>query len=456
MKKVRIGCGSGYWGDALDPAVEIAEKGNVDYLGFDHLAELTMAILARQKAKDPSKGYIADIVPWFEKLLPICQEKGIKMISNGGGSNPEAAADAIVELCEKMDIHNVKLGIVTGDDLTEKLDEIRASGIRLTNTDTGEEDIERVRDRIVGAYAYMGCEGIIDALEQGCNHVITGRVSDTSLYVGPLMHEFGWDFSDKNKDKVGAAVNAGHIIECGCPCTGGNTNMWKVSPENWKIGFPIIEMDENGDALVTKVEGSGGMVNQWTVKEHLVYEVIDPNNYIMPDGIADFTALHLKEVGKDKVLVTDMKGKGRPDMLKVCIGVEEGFATEGMLIYPWPEAYEKAQRAEEIFRKRLKLLGIFPDEIRFDYVGVNSLHGAVAHKPDSNINEVGLRIAAKTKTYAEADAVRRAITHLWTFGPMGTACGAPSPSKPHKVIGLWPTLVPREFVVPKLSIREVK
>ena len=454
MKNVRIGCGSGYWGDALDPAIEIAEKGNVDYLGFDHLAELTMAILHRQKTKDPTAGYIPDIVPWFEKLLPICQKNGIKMITNAGGSNPEAAGDAIAALCDRMDIHGLKLGIITGDDLTDKLDEIRASGVKLTNTDTGEEDIDRVKDKIVAAYAYMGAEGIVDALGQGCDHVITGRVSDISLYVGPMMHEFGWDFSEKYNDRLGAAINASHVIECGCPCTGGNANMWKVSPKNWRIGFPILDMNGNGDAVISKVEGSGGMINQWTIKEHLVYEVIDPNNYIMPDGIANFTTLKLEEIGKDKVKLTNMTGKGRPDMLKVCIGVDEGFMSEAMLIYPWPDAYEKVQRAELIFRKRLDMLGVKPEEIRFDYIGVNALHGATAPAPDPNINEIGLRIAVKTKTYAEADLVRRSATHLWTFGPMGTACGAPS--KPRKVIGLWPTLVPREFVVPKLAIKEVR
>lgn len=456
MKSVRIGCGSGYWGDALDPAVEIAEKGNVDYMGFDHLAELTMAILARQKAKDPTKGYIPDIVPWFETLLPICQKNGIKMISNGGGSNPLAAGDAIAEVCRKLDIHGLKLGIVTGDDLTDRLDEMLAAGVSLQNTDTGEDFNSLDRSKVVGAYAYMGCEGIIDALDQGCDHVVTGRVSDTSLYVGPLMHAFGWNFSDKYRDKVGTAVNMGHIIECGCPCTGGNSNLWKSSPDNYRIGFPIIEIDENGDGIVTKVPGSGGMVNQWTVKEHLVYEVIDPSNYIMPDGIADFTKLHLEEIGTDQVRVTNMRGKGRPDMLKVCIGVEEGFQTEAILIYPWPDAYAKACRAGELFRKRLDYLGIHPTEIMIDYIGVNTLHGSTAPSPNPNINEVGLRIAAKTRTFAEADAIRRAVTPMWTMGPMGAACGLPSATRPHKVIGLWPTLVPREFVVPKLTIKEVE
>jgi len=454
MKKVRIGCGSGYWGDALDPAIEIAEKGNVQYLGFDHLAELTMALLHRQKEKDPSAGFVPDIVPWFKALLPICQKNGIKMITNAGGANPEAAAQAVVDLCQEMGIHGLKIGVVTGDDLTDKLDEIRASGVKLTNSDTGEEDIDRVKGNIVAAYAYMGGEGIIEALKQGCDHIITGRVSDVSLYVAPIMYEMGWDYSDRYKDKLGAAVNAGHIVECGCPCNGGISNLWKESPENWKIGFPIIEMDENGDAVITKVPGSGGLVNKTTIKEHLVYEVIDPHNYIMPDGIADFTTLKLQETGKDQVKVTNMSGKGRPATLKVCIGVQEGFIGEAMLLFPWPDALGKARKAEEIMRERFKMLGIEATEMRFDYVGVNTLLGATAPKPDYDMNEVGLRIAVKTKSYADADAVRREATHVWTFGPIGTSCGVPF--RPRKVVGLWPTLVPREFVKPQLTIKEVE
>lgn len=454
MKTVKIACASGYWGDDIEPGLEIARRGDVQYLGFDYLAELTMSILRRQMLKDPSKGYVPDLIPHWKRFLPICQERGIKMINNAGGSNPMGAADAVEQLCKEMDIHGLKLGLVTGDDLTDKLDEIRAAGVKLTNTDTGEEDIDRVKDKIVGAYAYAGADGIIEALDAGCDHVICGRVSDISVYVGPLMHEFGWDYSEKYNDKIGGAVNVAHVVECGSPCTGGNSNLWASSPENWHIGFPIIEMNEDGTAEITKLDGTGGMINQWTMKEHLTYEVIDPNNYIMPDGIADFTKVHLEEVGKDRVRFTNMKGKGRPDMFKVCIGVEEGFMSESMLIYPWPDAYAKAKEAERLVRKRLDYLGVKPEELRFDYIGVNCLHGSTAPEPDPNINEVALRIAAKTKTFAEAELIRHNTTHLWTYGPMGAACGVNARAR--KVIGLWPTLVPREFVVPKMEIKEVK
>ncbi len=454
MKSVRIACGSGYWGDDIEPGLEIARRGNVQYLSFDYLAELTMSILRRQMLKDPKKGFVPDIVPHWKRFLPICQENGIKMICNAGGSNPSGAADAVEQLCKEMNIHGLKIGMVTGDDLTDRLDEIRNAGVKLTNMDTGEEDIDRVRDKIVGAYAYAGADGIIQALDAGCDHVIAGRVSDISLYVGPIMHELGRDYSAQYNDKIGGAVNVAHVVECGSPCTGGNSNLWASSPENWHIGFPIIDMFENGEAIISKLPGTGGMVNQWTMKEHLTYEVIDPNNYIMPDGIADFTKVHLEEIGENQVKFTNMKGKGRPEMFKVCIGVDEGFMSESMLIYPWPQAYEKAQEAERLVRKRLDYLGVHPEELRFDYVGVNTLHGSTAPAPDPNINEVGLRIVAKTKTYAEADLIRKNTTHLWTYGPMGAACGV-NPG-PRKVIGLWPTLVPAEFVKPQLTVKEIK
>lgn len=454
MKTIRLASGSGYWGDALDPAVEVCEKGNIDYLGFDHLAELSMSILHKMKAKDPNKGYIPDLVPWMEKLLPICQKNNIKMVTNAGGANPEAAADAVIELAKKLGIKGLKIGVVTGDDMTDKLPEIRAKGHKLTNMDTGEEDIDRIQDRILGAYAYTGAEGIIDALKQGCNLVITGRVSDNAVYVGPMMYEFGWDFSEKYEKQVGAAVTVGHIIECSGSCTGGISGQWKIAPELWKIGFPIAEVSENGDAVITKVEGSGGIVNEWTIKEHMVYEVIDPNNYLMPDAIADFTAPKLEDLGNNRVRITNMTGKGRPEMIKVCLGYDDGFIGEAFLITPWPDAYEKAKKLEEIMRGRLDVIGVKPDELRFNYVGVNTLHGTTAPEPCYDMNEVGVRIIAKTKTRDEADAIRREGTHLWTFGPVGTAMG--TPYQPRKIISLWPTLVPREFITQKVTIKEVK
>lgn len=454
MKRIRIGSGSAYWGDMLEPAVELVEKGDLDYIGFDHLAELTLAILQRWKARDPNSGYIPDIVPWMKAILPRSHPRGVKVITNAGGANPEAAADQVIQIAKSLGYEGMKVGIVTGDDIFPYLDELRAQGIKFPNLDTGEEDIDRIRDRIVAANAYIGADHIIEALREGCEVVVTGRVSDNALYVGPIMYEFGWEYRDPYWDLIGAAVTIGHIIECAeCVC-GGMSNMWREARAMWEVGFPIAEVYENGECIITKVPGSGGIINEWTVKEHLVYEVHDPANYLMPDGIADFTSLRIEEVGQDRVKVTNMKGKPRPDTLKVCIGYQDGWIGEGLVLLPWPDALEKARRCEEIVRERLKIVGVHPEELLFEYIGVNALHGSVAPMPKYELNEVGLRIAAKTRTREEAEAVRREATHLWTIGGLGCAFGVPL--NPRPVVALWPTLVPRDAVKTQLMVKEVR
>jgi len=454
MKKVSVGSGSAFWGDMLEPAVEMAERSDVQYIGFDHLAELTMALLNRMKLKDPQKGYVPDIISWMKKMLPITTPKGIKMISNGGGANPLQAAYEVSKIAKDLGLSGIKIGVVSGDDILPYLDDIRKEGWKFTNMDTGEEDIDRIRGKIVAANVYTGADEIIKELKNGADVVICGRVSDNALYVGPMMYEFGWDFSDEYIDRVAAAVTIGHIIECSACVTGGMSNMWKVSERPWDSGFPILEVYENGEAVVTKTPDSGGIVNTWTVKEHLLYEVIDPSNYLMPDGIADFTRIKLTEEGRNRVRVSNMGGKRRPDTLKVCIGYRDGYIGEGQAMFPWPDALKKAQFAEKWLRKRFEKLGIQFDELRFDYIGINTLHGVAAPIEDKDFNEVGLRIAAKAKTQEEAEYVRREATHLWTQGPIGVSFGTPGLVRP--VIKLWPALVPREAVKVTSQTMEVK
>jgi hypothetical protein len=454
MKKVVIGSGSAYWGDMLEPAVEMAERSDVQYIGFDHLAELTMAILNRMKAKNPESGYIQDIIPWMKKLLPVTVPKGIKMITNAGGANPIQAALEVKKVIKDLNLGGIKIGVVSGDDILAYIDDIRAQGWRFKNLDTGEEDIEHIRENIVAANAYIGADLIIKELENGADMVIAGRVSDNALYVGPLMYEFGWDYSKEYINKIAAAVTVGHIIECSACVTGGMSNMWKVSERPWEIGFPIAEVYENGEAIITKTPDSGGIVNQWTVKEHLLYEIMDPAKYMMPDGIADFTALHLTEEGRNRVRVTNMKGKSRPNTLKVCIGYRDGFIGEGLAFFPWPDALEKAKWAEKWVREKFKRLGVQFEELRIDYIGVNMLHGEAAPIEDKDMNEVGLRIAGRARTYKEAEIIRREATHLWTMGPIGASFGVPLNVRP--VIALWPSLVPREFVRVESQTMEVK
>lgn len=455
MKSIRVGCGSASWGDMLDPALELAEHGDVQYIGFDHLAELTMSILQRMKQKDPARGFIPDLVPWMRKLLPVARMKGIRMLTNAGGANVASAGDAVGQLARDLGYTGMKIGLVYGDDVLDRMPAFRAQGVRFPNLDTGEEDIGRIADRLVSANAYIGSEGQIQALAEGADLVITGRATDSSVHIAPMVHEFGW--STEDWDLMGAAIAVGHIIECSAGCAGSMSNFWKEIPEPWRVAFPIAEMFENGDAIITKPEGSGRMVTEWTVKEHLVYEVHDPSQYIMADGISDFRACKLETVGKDRVKVTGFKGAPRPDTLKLCLGYEDGWIGESEITVCWPDAYEKAQFCEKFLRGRFEALKLPISEIRVDFIGLNSIHGPLSKLPKDldDINEIRVRVAVKTTSKENANLVRREVTHLWTHGPVGTTAVI-SPPAPRQVISLWPTLLPRELCSQRLEIREVK
>jgi hypothetical protein len=455
MKSIRVGCGSASWGDMLDPAVELAEKGEVDYIGFDHLAELTMSILQRMKSKDPQRGFIPDLGPWMKRLLPIARAKGIRLLTNAGGANVRAAGQTVASLAGELGLGGLKIGLVFGDDLLERIPELRRQGLKFPNLDTGEEDIDRVADRLVAANAYIGSEGQIQALGEGAEVIITGRATDASVYIAPMVHELGWSTTDWQK--MGAAITIGHIIECSAGCAGGMSNFWKEIKEPWRVAFPIAEVFENGEAIITKPEGSGRMVSEWTVKEHLVYEVHDPRNYIMADGIADLSQVRLETLGPDRVKVTGFQGKKRPDRLKLCLGFEDGWIGESEISVCWPDAYQKAQFCERFLRGRFEELKLPVVEARYDYIGLNSIHGPLAPLPANleEINEIRLRVAVRTTSKEYANQVRREVTHLWTHGPVGTTAVI-SPPPPREVIALWPTLVPRELVSQRVEILEVR
>jgi len=457
MKKITLGAGSGYWGTPFDLPRELAERGDLNYLGLELLAELSMSLLQRMKLRDPSKGYVPDLLEIMKLVLPHTTRKGTKIITNGGGTNPRQAAEEVGAIIKELNIAPMKIGIIEGDDILDKLDPMLARGVELRNLDTGERDISVIRDKIVSAHTYIGCDLIIEALKEGADIVIGGRLSDNALYVGPIMYEFGWSFENPDWDKIGAAITIGHIIECGEWVTGGSSNFWQDNKEPWNLGMPIAEVYDNGEAVLTKTPDSGGQMTVNTVKEHLVYETHDPKKYIMPDGIADLTTLHLEQIGKDRVKVTNMSGTKRPDNLKVQVGYDDGYIAEVMLIIPWPQAITKARLYEEIIKKRFEKWNITPRELRFDYIGINAVHGAMAPMPEdeNTVNEIGFRCAAKFNTRREAYTARRFVMGgAICFGPVGTAFGMPHAER--KIIGLWPTLVPRDEVKLKLTMKEVK
>lgn len=442
---LKLGSGSAYWGDAFDPAVELCEKGDINYIGFDHLAELTMAILTRMRQRNPEVGYIPDMVELMKRCLPTCMRRGIKIITNGGGANPRAGAREVLRVAKELGLEGIKVGVVTGDEIPlEKLDKLMEQGMKFPNRDTGAEDLREIRGRMVAAHAYIGSDGIIEALKEGANVVVTGRVSDNALYVAPIMHEFGWDFRDPFWNLINAAVTAGHIIECSCCCCGLMSAFWDQAVDPWRVGFPIVEFQDNGEFVVTKIPGTGGIINEWTIKEHLVYEVHDPRNYLMPDGIADFTTLKVEGVGEDRVKVSGCSGKPRPENLKLCVAFEDGWIGEGIFIVPGPNSLEKARRCERVIRERLKMVGLQAESLRVDYMGINALFGETAKWPAEDPMEIPIRVAAKTKSREEAEKVRREVTHMWTFGPAGTEVSVPS--APRRAINLWHTLIPRSEV----------
>jgi hypothetical protein len=456
MKQIRMGSGSGFWGDGFDPAMEVLEKGRLDYLCFDFLAELTMALLQRQKLKNPNAGFIPDAVQFMKAMMPTARKQGTRLISNGGGVNPMAAGQQMLADARALGLQGLKVGVVQGDDLLAQVERLRADGLDLLHMEDPGRDFAAIADRIVCANVYTDGSGVAQALGEGADVVVTGRVSDNGLYVGAAMHAFGWRHTPQDADRIAAAITLGHVVECAAACTGGMSSRFDQMPLMGRVGFPIIEFNEDATAVISKVPGSGGRVDSFTIKEHLVYEIADPSRYLMPDGVADFTTLQLQDLGDDRVRISGMTGQGPPQTLKLVIGYQDGWIGESMAFFPWPQAYDRALKARQTMLERFERMGLKADQVQFDFVGLNMLHGPAAPAIDprqaNDLPEVGLRCAVRTRTAEEADKVRRAAANLWIMGPGGTSFG--TPIKPRPVVSLWPTLIPRHYVQQSVNILE--
>jgi len=442
-EKIRIASGQGFWGDMVDAPFRQITEGPVDYLVMDYLAEVTMSILQKQKLRDPKLGYARDIPPLMERILPIVKDKGIKVITNGGGVNPYSCKDAIIEVAKKLGIKGLKIGIVIGDDILNRIDNLLDSGIELKNMETG-ESIRTVKDKILSANVYLGAGGVVEALQNGADMIMTGRVTDTGLTLAPMIYEFGWNFSDFNLMATGTV--AGHILECGGQASGGNfLGDWKSVPELDKIGFPIAEAHPDGTVFITKHDGTGGIVNVATVSEQLVYEIGDPKDYITPDCIADFTSIQLEESGNNRVKVTGVKGQPATEFYKVSMSYLDGYSAFGSLTYCWPDALDKAQAAEEILRKRLDALGLTFDEIKSEFQGYNACHGPLANTPDDP-SEIVLRIGVRSHDKKSVERFGMEIAPLILTGPPGVTGFAGGRPKPSEVVAYWPALIPKSAV----------
>jgi hypothetical protein len=453
-EKIRIAAGQGFWGDLLEAPVRQVEGGPIDYLMLDYLAEVTMSIMQKQKARDPNAGYARDFVALMKEILPACVQRNIRVVANAGGVNVPGCAAAVAEAARQLGLNGkVKIGIVTGDDMLGRIDDFLARGIELRNMDT-DEPLASVRDRIQSANAYLGAEPIVDALNQGAQVVITGRATDTGLTLGPMIHEFGWAADDW--DKLAAGTIAGHIIECGAQCSGGNCQYdWQSIPDLANVGFPIAEASADGTFTITKHEGTGGRVNVPSVKEQLVYEMGDPHEYITPDCVADFTTIQLADDGPDRVRVFGIKGRPATEFLKVSISYSAGYKAVGTLVYAWPDAYAKAQAADKILRARLEGLGLRFDQVLTEFVGVNATHGTLAGDPPRDAAEVQLRVGVRGNDRAAVERFTKEIAPLILTGPPGVTGFAGGRPKVEEIVAYWPALIPKSEIHAKVEILEV-
>jgi Acyclic terpene utilisation family protein AtuA len=444
-KVVRVAAGQGFWGDWLEAPVRQVNGGPIDYLMMDYLAEVTMSIMQKQKSRDARAGYARDFVPLMERILPEVVRRRIKITSNAGGVNPRGCAEAVLEVARRIGLANkLSIGLVSGDDILGRLDELIAAGHPLNNMETG-RPLTDIRSQVLSANAYLGMAPIVEALRGGADVVITGRVTDTGLTLGPIFHEFGWPADDW--DKVAAGTVAGHIIECGAQCSGGNLlKDWRSVKGLENPGFPIVEASPDGTFVVTKHPGTGGVVSVASVTEQLVYEMGDPHSYITPDGIADFTSIQLEQLGKNRVRVSGITGGPRTPLLKVSIAYFYGYKAVGTLVYSWPDAYDKARAADRILRERLKDLGLEYEQVLTEFVGVNATHGSLSGPPDPDAPEVQLRIGVRAKEKAPVERFTREIAPLVLTGPpsvTGFAGGRPAVEE---VVAYWPALIDRRVV----------
>jgi len=452
-EKIKIASGQGFWGDLIDAPYDQVTKGDIDYLVMDYLAEVTMSILQKQKNKNPEFGYARDIPNLMERILPFCKEKGIKVITNGGGVNPTACAKAIIDVAEKLKINGIKIAVVDGDNIKERIDELIDCGEELRNMENG-ESISTVRDKLLSANVYLGAAPIVEALKMGADIVITGRTTDTGLTLAPMIYEFNWLMTNYNLMAAGTVT--GHILECGGQASGGNfMGDWK-SINLTNIGFPIAEAYPNGDVIITKHEILGGKVSFETVAEQLVYEIGDPKNYITPDCIADFTSIKLEDLGDNRVKVYGVKGEKETDTYKVSCSYDDGYSASANLTYSWPEALTKAKAADQILRKRLLRLGLNFEEINTEFLGYNSCHGPLSKRlNEDDINEVVLKVSVRSKDYQSIDRFGKEIAPLILTGPPSVTGFAGGRPKPSEVVAYWPALIKKNFIKPQIKILEV-
>jgi hypothetical protein len=441
LRSIRIGAGSAWWGDRIEPARWNAERGDLDYLCFETMAEATISAAQVRRRRDPAfQGYDTYFDERMAAVLPGCLERGTRIVSNQGWLNPQGAAEQAVSLLRARGVRGKRVAAVTGSLITD-----RALDLTETIIESGASTAS-LADSLVSGEVYLGMDGILEALAAGADIVITGRVADPSLFAAPMVHEFGWDVLDH--DRLGQALGLGHLLECGAQITGGYfaDPGYKDIIEPWNLAFPIAEVCEDGSAVIGKIAGTGGVIDLRTVKEQLLYEIFDPANYLTPDVVVDFSTVRLEQTGPDRIRVSNISGKQRPETLKVSLGCVEGFMGEDIIFYAGPGAVRRARLAADIIERRLALVGLQADQVRIDFIGINAVHGPATPASAPDPYEVGVRVAARTRSRDEALRIGREIDAMAVSGVSMTGKRVPYQDRVREIIGLWSSLVPRRAV----------
>ena len=450
MQTVRIANGQGFWGDNVDAPLELLRGGPIDYLGMDYLAEVTLSIMMRQKLKNPQTGYATDFIDFIRRALPELRRGGVRVVTNAGGLNPRACREKVFAVARELGIEGMKIGVVEGDDILPRLADLVASGHAMKNMDSGEPLAPHLA-AMTSANAYLGARPVARALDMGAQIVLCGRITDTALALGPLVHEFGWGEDAWNL--LAAGTITGHILECGAQATGGNfSRFWEV-PELWNVGYPIAECRADGTFTVTKHPGTGGLVTVDTVAEQLVYEMGNPREYITPDVVADFTSIRLEQEGPDRVRVSGIEGRPKTPYLKISASYLDGYKASGQVTISGPRAIEKARLSAEIVWKRLERAGVaFPTEDRaVELVGTGACLPGVLPAPDDP-PEVVLRLGARSPDRDKLERFGKEIAPLVTAGPPGVTGFAGGRPRPQEVVAYWPALLDRREVESRIEV----
>jgi hypothetical protein len=445
LRSIRIGSGAGYSGDRIEPAVELAEKGDIQYLVFECLGERTVALAQQARMKNPDGGYDPLLEQRMRAVLAICVAKGIKIVTNMGAANPQAAARRTAEIAKSLGLSSLKIAAVVGDDVLDACKDCDLPIMEFDGT------IKQLGNRLLSANAYLGAEPIAEALTRGADIVITGRASDPALFLAPMIHAFGWAMDDWNL--LGQGTVAGHLLECAGQITGGYfaDPGYKDVQGLARLGFPIGEVGEDGSLVITKVADSGGAVTAQTCKEQLLYEVHDPKRYLQPDVVADFSQVKVEEIAPDRVRVSGGRGTKRTDTLKISVGYVDSFIGEGQISYAGPGALARGRLALEIVRERLKLTGVQSSELRFDLIGVDSLHGSDVSAHANEPYEVRVRVAGRTESLREAVRIGNEVETLFTNGP---AAGGGATKSARDVVAVASVLLPRDLAKPSVRFVE--